>query len=192
LTQPFADFHATSNLFWMAALFLLICDSAIILVVTRVIKPPRFFQIQWEIVLATAIFFSGLWAFVLNWGWGWFYSYIFPPWITTLAPMFGLAYAVIGFAIYRLAKYLPGNPVINYSALGGIEGLITHLWVIFGIGVITKVPMLQGVNPASILVFAIFEKVFYWNIILLMALVFHIIWQKLANTIRELTKPTSV
>jgi hypothetical protein len=180
LTPPFADFQATSNVYWISALILIVCNSAIILVMTRIIKPNRFSLIQWEIVIATAVFFSSLWSFVLTWGWGWFYSYIFPTWIPPLAPIFGLVYAVIGYAMYRLAKYLPGNPVTNFCVLGGVEGLITHLWVVFGIGVINKVPMMQGVSQASVLVFATFEKIFYCSIILLIVRVIQIIWQKLS------------
>lgn len=185
MIQPFANFQATTNIYWISALILIFFDSAIVLVLTRMIKPSRFSQIQWEIVIATAVFFSSLWSFVLTWGWSWFYSYIFPTWIPPLAPTFGLVYAVIGYAMYRLAKYLPGNPVVYFCVLGGVEGFITHLWVVFGIGVIEKVPMMHGVSQASVLIFATFEKTFYWSIILLMALVIHIIWQKLSVARQE-------
>jgi hypothetical protein len=68
--------------------------------------------------------------------------------------------------------------VVNFFLLGGIERPITHLWVVFGISVIDKVPLMQGVSQISVFVVAVFEKAFYWSIILLIAIIIHIIWQQ--------------
>lgn len=73
-------------------------------------------------------------------------------------------YGAIGLALWWLALRLQGNPVLNFCLLGGLEAIPEHLWVIFGLRILERVPMLQGVSPTSVLVFAIPEYVLYWGL----------------------------
>jgi hypothetical protein len=67
-----------------------------------------------------------------------------------------------------LALRLPGNAVVNFCLLGGLWGMITHIWAVAR-GLVEKPPMLQGVNPVAAVVIAGFEFMFYWCIMLSIA-----------------------
>jgi hypothetical protein len=175
------DTKLSSEMVWQAALVFAIVDMSIVLFLVWRIKPSRFRQLAWAIVLATAIFWGALWTSVLRLFWEPFYEYVFPDWASSLAPSFGLVYACVGLLMWWLALRLSGNPIVNFCLLGGAEGLISHLWAIYSIGIIEKVPMLEGVSPASVLVFAIFEKILYWSIILGIAALLYCIWQRYVN-----------
>jgi hypothetical protein len=60
-----------------------------------------------------------------------------------------------------------GNPATTWCILGGVEGLLSHLYAIYGLGAASKPPIMQGTDPFAVLIFAIFEKAFYWSMILL-------------------------
>src|SRR4030042_1848664 len=78
-----------------------------------------------------------------------------------------IGYTLLAFGMYWLSLKLPGNPAITWCLLGGVEGLISHLYAIYGLGAASRPPIMQGVNQFSVLIFAIFEKAFYWSTILL-------------------------
>ena len=121
------------------------------------------------------LFFAALWSFVLAWGWGWFYRYIFPPWMRYSGLAWGMGYGMLGFGMWWLSIRLAGRlrlssrPAVYFCLLGGLEGLLSHLWAIFGLGAVSKPPILHGVDPLAALTFAVFEKIFYWILILLLA-----------------------
>lgn len=170
--MPFSDLRATSGLFWSSALAVAFLDTGLVLFLAWRIKPERFRQLGWELPVATALFWGSLWTCMLWWGWNWFYSYIFPGWARWVAPAFGLVYAAIGWVLFELARRAPSNPLLNFCLLGGLEGFITHMWAVYGLGVIDHVPMLAGVSPASVIVFSVFEKILYWSIVLGTAVLF--------------------
>jgi hypothetical protein len=98
--------------------------------------------------------------------WDLYYRYFYPGWVRWLAPLDALLYGAIALALWWLALHLPGNPVVNFALLGGLESVLEHLLGIYGLGILDKVPILQGVSPASALVFAFFEYIFYWSVVL--------------------------
>jgi hypothetical protein len=68
-----------------------------------------------------------------------------------------------------LCLRLPGNPALTWIVLGSVEGLLSHLYAIYGLGAASKPPIMQGTDPMAVLIFAIFEKAFYWSLILLVS-----------------------
>ena len=173
------DFRATSELFWSSAGATALIDAVLVsLLVWRVI-PVRFRTLKWPLVLSTALFWSGMWTFALRWGWTWNYRYIFPAWTYTLAPTFGLAFALLGLAFWWLALRLPGNPALSFCLLGGLEGFLSHVWAVYGLGATEKVPYLEGVSPWAVIGFAVFEMIFYWSLILVVAALLQGVWERL-------------
>jgi hypothetical protein len=94
------------------------------------------------------------------------YHYVFPEWARwVIPPIYGVVFAAVGWLFYWLALRLPGNPVVNLCFLGGLWGMITHIWAIYR-GILDKPPMLQGASPVAAAVMPIFEFIFYWCVIL--------------------------
>ena len=109
------------------------------------------------------------------WAWDWFYKYIFPPWARyLLPPLFGIGYTLLAAGMVWLSLKLPGSPVITWCLLGGLEGLLSHIYAIYGLGAASKPPVMQGTDPLATLIFAIFEKAFYWSLLLLTS---WLLWQ---------------
>jgi hypothetical protein len=67
--------------------------------------------------------------------------------------------------------------VVNFCLLGGVESVLEHLVGIYGLGILDKVPLLRGVSSASALVFAFFEYIFYWGVVLGIAVLLGRGWQ---------------
>jgi hypothetical protein len=56
--------------------------------------------------------------------------------------------------------------------------MITHLFAV-SIGIVSKPPVLQGAAPVSAVVFAIFEFMFYWCVILSVTTLLNSFWLRL-------------
>ena len=91
-----------------------------------------------------------------------------------------LLYAGISLLFWWLAVRLRGNAVVNFCLFGGLWGMITHLFAV-SIGIVTKPPVLQGAAPAATVIFAIFEFMLYWCIILTIAVLLHHVWRELRH-----------
>ena len=168
----------TSDIFWSSALFVAIIDLVLVSFLVWRISPSRFHGLGWAIVGAAPAFWGILSTTVL-WGtWDIYYRFFFPELSRWLAPLFALIGAAIGFILYHLATRLPGNPVVNLALLAGLESLLEHLWGIYGLGILTKVPMLQSASAGSVLVFAFFEYILYWGIILGLAAFVDATWRR--------------
>lgn len=153
-------------------------DLSLLLFLAWRIRPARFRQLTWALVGAAALFW-GIFATILLWGfWDWYYSYFYPAWTRWLAPMEApLLYGAVGLALRWLAMRLPGNPVVNFCLLGGLESIPEHVWGIYGLKILDKVPVLQHTSPTSIFVFAVFEYILYWSIVLGIAALLRNSWQ---------------
>jgi hypothetical protein len=175
--------HVTTPLIWTCTGIMLVLDLLLILVAQRFVTREHFRQMRCRLVIASGVFFLLVWASVLLWGWDWFYSYIFPAWARfLLPPLFGIWYTLLALGMSWLSLRLPASPAVTWCLLGGLEGLLSHLYAIYGLGAATKPPIMQGVNQFSVLVFAIFEKAFYWSILLLFC---GQLWQLYQRTRKE-------
>lgn len=175
MTLP--DTKLTSETFWLGALWAALIDVGFVLLLVLCLKPARFRQLTWTLTGTSAVLW-GVFATVCLWGfWDLYYRYFYPGWMRWLAPLDALLYGAIGLALWWLALRLPGNPVMNFCLLGGVESVLEHLLGIYGLRVLDKVPILQGVNPVSALVFAFFEYVFYWGIVLGIAGLLGRVWR---------------
>ncbi len=172
------DFQATSGMLWQGALFLALVDGCLLFLIARRIQSIVFRQLLLPVLIVTVIFWSVLWTGVLRLAWNWFYGYIFPAWAPSFAPFFGPLYGAVGLLMWWLARRLPGNPPLNFGLLGGVEGLLSHTWAIYGLGLLDNVPVMQGASPIAVLVFALFEKILYWTIILGAAALLHWLWRQ--------------
>jgi hypothetical protein len=174
-----AEAHVTTLLIWKCTGVLVVLDVFLALLAQRLVSRESLRQMRGLLAMAGGVFFLVVWIVVLVWGWDWFYSYIFPSWARyLLPPLFGIGYTMIALIMTRLSIKLPSNPAITWCVLGGVEGLLTHLYAIYGLGAASKPPIMQGSDPFAVLIFAVFEKAFYWSLILLAS---WLVWRGLTN-----------
>ncbi len=165
-----AGIQLTTPLIWACTACVAVLDVSLALLLSRTINREQFREQRKLLILAGGVFFLLVWTSVLVWGWDWFYAYIFPAWARyALPPIFGTGYALLALGMAWLSINVKGNPVITWCVLGGVEGLLSHLYAIYELGAASKPPIMQGTDPFAVLVFAIFEKAFYWSLILLVS-----------------------
>lgn len=171
------DIHITTTQVWACTGILAGLDVILAVWANRQVQRERLWQMRWMLVMAAGIFFLLVWSSVLLWGWDWFYSYIFPPAARYWLPLiFGVGYGLLAMGMVWLSLRLPGNPAVIWCILGGVEGLLSHLYAIYGLGAASKPPIMQGTDPLVVLIFAIFEKAFYWSMILVVC---NLLWRYL-------------
>lgn len=163
------DFKATSGMFWQSTLIFALLDLLLIFLLLRQINPSRFRQLHWAVAVGSALGWGTLAWITLGGFWDSYYRYFFPDSMRMFVPIFALLYALIGVVLWWLARHLAIHPVPGFCLLGACESLLEHVWGIYGAGILDRVPMLQGVSAASVLVFSFFEYILYWGIVLALA-----------------------
>jgi energy-converting hydrogenase Eha subunit A len=172
-----SDAHLTTPLIWTCTAILAVLDGILIALARHLVSREQFRRMRWRLVVASGVFFLLVWITVLWWGWDWFYCYIFPTWARyLLPPVFAIWYASLALGMHWLSLKLHGNPGVTWCILGGVEGLLSHIYAIYGLGAATKPPIMLGTDPFTVLIFAVFEKAFYWSLILLAC---RLIWGKM-------------
>jgi hypothetical protein len=122
-----------------------------------------------SIGIASGLFWGVLAAVLVSLAWGFYYSRFMPSWYRYAAPLGAVAlYSALGLAIRWIALRLPGNPVIAFCLVGGLESIPEHAVGIYRFDIL-KIPVLQGSTAASIFTFAYFEYVVYWGATLTLA-----------------------
>jgi len=182
MTLP--DIKMTSEMLWLTALVTALIDVGLVLFLARRIERRRFRQLHWPVALAAGVFWVsyGLMLFALTWES--FYAKFLPdPANRGLArSMFELLpYPIIGLVLWWLAVRLPGNPAVNFCLLGGVQSLPEHLWGIYRLGMMDKVPFLQEASVTSVLAFAVPEYILYWGSILSIAMLIQSSQQRCKN-----------
>lgn len=174
--MPF-QIRLTSETFWWSALVLLIVDFSFLMFLAQRVQPGRFRQLRWPLAAASTIVWSVLWSAALWAYWSLWSSYVFPGWARWVAPFSGLFFGLIAMAFWWLALHLPGRPAVIFPLLGVVLSFPAHSFGIYKLQVLTKVPLVQGVSPASVLVFGTLEHILYWSIALSFALLLRRLWR---------------
>lgn len=109
-------------------------------------------------------------ALLITMSWEIYYGYFAADWYRFVAPAGALLlYALIGIFLRWAAISLPGHPVLWFCALGGLEAIPEHLVGIYRFEILS-IPVLKDSSAISILIFAYFEYVVYWSIVLLLVI----------------------
>ncbi len=162
---------------WRAAIFFALFDTVLVTYLARFVQPGLFRHLKWPIAVVTGMLWLVIWLVMVTVCWEPVYHYVFPVslrWI--IPPALGIFFALAGLFFWWLALKLPGHPAISFCLLGGLWGIITHVWAIYR-GLLVKPPMLQEASPVAASIMPFFEFVFYWCIILGVAYA----WQRRRN-----------
>lgn len=176
-----ADFKITTDLLYKGALVFALMDAVYIPLLLWRVNEDSFRKLKWALVISAAFVWWGIWSWAIGNFWKTVYSYVFPPWAQTWIPC--IAFVVAGafaLCLWSLALRLKGNSVLIFFLWGGVLGGLTHIWAVYR-GVVTKPPMLQGASPLGAVVLAFFEYIFYWCVILTMAIIYDRVRMKLKN-----------
>lgn len=175
--SPPTDFKITSEMLWRGTLILALMDVGFVALLAWRVRRSALRRIKWTLVGTTGLFFCGLWVWALENYWDTVYSHLFPLWARGLIPLaYGLLFAAVALLFWWLALCSPSNPAASFCLLGGLWGIISHLWAVQR-GIVSKPPLLQGVAPAAAVVLAAFEFIFYWCVTLSVAYVLRRGWE---------------
>ncbi len=156
----------TTEVLIRAAVLFALFDTVLVAYLSRFLESRLFHQLKWPVTIISGIFWLLVWMIMVSIFWEPVYQFVFPSWSRWLIPpAMGVFFALAGLFIWWAATRLPGNPVISFCLLGGLWGIITHIWAIYR-GILDKPPLLQGASPVAASIMPFFEFVFYWCIIL--------------------------
>jgi uncharacterized membrane protein len=126
--------------------------------------------------LASAIFWGILATVLVITVWDSYYAHFVPAWSRWLAPLASLTYFLIGSLLRWISLKLKGQTTLIFVLLGGLESIPEHYWGIYDANIL-EIPMLVGTNPWEIFVFAFFEYIVYWSLVVGLAIILDYIWR---------------
>jgi hypothetical protein len=160
-------------MFWLGTFIFALIDAVYVPILAWRIKATTFREIKWTLVAVTGVFWGVIWIWMMRDFWDPVYQYMFPIWSRwVIPPVYGVLFAGVGLFFWWLALRVSTNPVVVFCYLGGLLGMVTHLWAVH-LGIVDKPLVLQEVAPAAAVVVAVFEYMFYWCIILSLSSLLH-------------------
>jgi len=161
----------TSSLMWSAAAVTALIDAPLLALLAWRISPQLFRSLKWHLVGSAFLVFALIWGtFGSVLYWDEVYSAIFPAWFRWLLPLiYGSLFGAVALGFWRLSLFAASRQVVWFCLLGGLVSLVGH-----SIGAsrgLMQVPLLAGTSIASAFTFGIFEFIFYFCIIVGLAVI---------------------
>jgi hypothetical protein len=158
----------TQVLIWGTLMFAAM-DLVLVPMLAWRIRNETFVRMKVPLLVVTGVFWFGMWIWMVTGFWEAVYRFVFPGWARwVIPPVYGLLFTGVCLFFIWVAKKLGGRYSLNFILMGGLWGMCTHLLAV-SLGIVTKPPHLQGASPVAAVVIAIFEFMFYWCIITLIA-----------------------
>jgi len=162
--------QVTSALLWKATGVAVSVDLPLLIVVGSLVSPALFRRLKWQLVAAASLLYAVLWFAVGSVTyWDAVYSHVFPAWSRWVLPFwFGVVFGAAALLFWAVSVRARRWPAVWFALLGGLVSLVGH-----GIGIsrgLMRVPMLAQASAVSALVFGVFEFVFYWCLIVGLAI----------------------
>ncbi len=174
--------RVTSEVFWRATLLFGVVDLAFFFLWFWRVRASRFRLLKWASFVGALAVWLPIWTVLFPSFWESFYRFVMPPWGRWAYQFFGVVFPLIGLGFWWLALRIRGNPAINFALLGGLLGVGTHAWAIYGRNMLEKTELLRGVPAAPVLVFSFFEALLYWNLAVAIALLLRALWDRTRHT----------
>jgi hypothetical protein len=150
-------------------------------------KPDQFRLLSWQVVGISSALFWSVFAGVMIWyAWDFYYRYYAPSWDRIVAPLGAIVlYFLLGLLLRWAALRLPGNPIVTFCLLGGLESIPEHAIAVYRFHIL-QIPFLQDTTATAIFIFAFFEYTVYWSLALCLAIAV----DRLLSRIRKRTAQT--
>lgn len=134
------------------------------------IKTSEFRRIPWFHFCIAAALFWGVFSLILILvGWEFYYSQFAPHNFRYIIPIVAIiVYPLWSLIIRWIAVRSPYYPVLVFCILGGIQGTIEHVIAIYRMDILS-VPFLASSTAMAVMIFAFFEYVVYWGIVVIIA-----------------------
>jgi hypothetical protein len=175
------DIQITTELLYTGALMFALIDAVYISLLVWRVSEDSFRRLKWVLVISAVLVWWGIWSWAIGNFWETVYVYVFPAFAKTWAPWIAFVSAgAVTLGVWALSMRIKGKPVLIFLLLGGVLGSLTHIWAVYR-GVVTKPPMLQGASPLGAVIFAFFEYILYWCVILTLAKIFDWVRTKLTK-----------
>jgi hypothetical protein len=158
------DIKLTTQDVWMSTLLFSVGGLVLLLPLAFAYRGPAFQRSALALTLASALFWGVCATAAVIFAWDFYYQYIYPAWSRGLAPLDALFYGLLGLGMWWLALRLPGSPVVWFVVLGGLEGVAEHIFGIYILHILDKVPWLGGLPPMPLIIFSFFEYIVYWSL----------------------------
>jgi hypothetical protein len=157
--------RVTSELLWRAAAFAVLIDAPLVFVIGRWVSSGLFRKLKWHLAAAAFVVYAALWGICASlFFWDTVYKFVFPAWSRWLLPAgYGLLFSGLALAFWHISTALAHWQPVWFCLLGGLISLAGH-----AIGIsrgLLQVPLLAEASVSSALVFGVFEFVFYWCVI---------------------------
>jgi len=165
------DIDVTSEALWRGALLFVAVDLPFGAVLVWRARRVPFAELKRPLLATTLAFWFALWLWAVSTFWESVYGYVFPGWARWWLPPLqaGLAF-LVAWGLWKLACQVPRREVLTFVLGGGAWGIVSHV-VAIGRGILDRPPMLHGARPEAALTLAFFEFIFYWCVILTVALI---------------------
>jgi hypothetical protein len=172
------DIKVTTHILWMSALIFAVIDLVFLLVLARRVKQERFRQMRGSLAIMTGCLWFAIWTGMSFFFWDPVYHYVFPIWARWLIPpVYAVCFAFLSCAFWWIATRMKSYSVIWFCLLGGMLGMLTHMWAIAR-GIINRPPMLQGISPIAVCIMPVFEFLFYYCMIVSLASALQVVLKK--------------
>ena len=117
-----------------------------------------------SIALGSALFWGIMSIVFMGRFWQIYYRYIYPDWMRPFSLLNTLLYAGIGLGLWRIALSFDRHLILVFCILGGLEGVAEHIFAVYRLRVLEKVPWLEGLKPLPVILFSFIEYIAYWSV----------------------------
>ena len=152
------------------AFTVLACALSIPLILLGPLDPLSYSS--FELIAAAGLFWAILSMLAFRYFWDIYYQYIYPDWLRRLGGVNFVLYGVIAWGMWLIIRETENSVVLLFLFLGGLEGVLEHIFGIYALDVVNKVPWLNGLKTFPILLFSFVEYIVYWCIVLWISLAF--------------------
>ena len=157
---------------WLSALIFGIIACLLLTPLLFLFSDERFSVAIQSIALGSAIFWGMMTLLFMGRYWQIYYRYIYPDWMRSISPLNILLYAAIGMGLWQLTLIFENRLILVFAFLGGLEGAAEHIFAVYGLHVLEKVPWLEGLKPFPVILFSFFEYIAYWSAVAWLGLLF--------------------
>lgn len=152
----------TSELLWRETFIVVLIDAPFVILIGWRVSSELFRKLKWHLAAAAFVVYATLWGtFASVYFWDAVYKQVFPTWSRWFLPVgYGVLFGAFAVVFWRASVAFARWQPVWFCLLGGLVSLVGH-----GIGIsrgLLQVPLLSEASVTSVLVFGVFEFVFYW------------------------------